>query len=263
MPGYEEIRVDVHGVDTLVQVAGTGEPLVFLHGAGTVTGFDALLPLAERYRLIVPHHPGYGGSADDPRIDCMEDYLHHYLDLFDALGIGRFALVGQSMGGWMAARFAIDHPERVARLVLVAPIGLKVPEHPTVDLFMVRDEEVPAYLAADLSVFAGKVPDPMTAQFLADRYREATSTARLTWQRPYDRKLARWLHRLTVPTLLLWGEADRLVPVGQAAVWASLIPRATIRVFEGQVGHLLLDECGEAVDAIGDFAAAGQPQSVS
>ena len=64
-----------------MQIAGEGDPLVFLHGAGTVTGFDALLPLAERFRLIVPFHPGFGPSADDPTVDDIHDYRRHYLDL--------------------------------------------------------------------------------------------------------------------------------------------------------------------------------------
>lgn len=252
MAGLRDQHFNINGIDTLVQTAGEGDPLVYLHGGGTVTGFEALLPLAERHRLIVPHHPGYGGSADDPSIDSIDDYLHHYLDLFDALDIQEFSLIGHSLGGWIAARFAVDHRERLRRLVLIAPVGLNVPEHPTVDLFTVRDEELLSYLSADLSIFAGKVPMPPTAEFLAARYREATSMARVAWERPYDRKLPRWLHRVTVPTLLLWGDADRLVPAGQADTWAKLIPASSSRLIPG-CGHLLVDESAQAIQAIDEF----------
>jgi pimeloyl-ACP methyl ester carboxylesterase len=252
---FSEQRVGVHGVEVTVLSAGEGEPLVYLHGAGTTTGFDALLPLAERFRLIVPFHPGYGPSDDDPTVDDVHDLRRHYLDLFDALGIEELALMGASMGGWIAANFAADHPERVRRLVLCAPLGLRVDEHPTKDIFSVPDEELLGYLTEDLSVFDGHVPMPPTPEFLADRYRESTSTARVLWARPYDLKLHRWLHRVRMPTLLLWGDADRLIPVEQAAVWADLLPEAEIRRLPG-VGHLIFEESREALDAIADFVAA-------
>jgi pimeloyl-ACP methyl ester carboxylesterase len=252
MAGYSEERFTINGIETVVQVAGDGEPLVFFHGAGTITGFDALLPLAERFQLIVPFHPGYGLTADDPRVDDVHDLRRHYLDLLDELGVEEFALVGQSLGGWLAANFAVDHGERVKRLVLAAPLGLKVDEHPTEDIFSIPGEEVPTYLTADLSVFEGHVPMPPTPEFLADRYRELTSTARLLWARSYDLKLPRWLHRLTMPTLVLWGDADRLIPVEQAAVWEQLIPGAEVKTLTG-VGHLIFDESREAIDAVAAF----------
>jgi pimeloyl-ACP methyl ester carboxylesterase len=252
MATYSEERFTINGVETVVQVAGDGEPFVFFHGAGTVTGFDALLPLAERFRLIVPFHPGYGPSADDTTVDSIHDLRRHYLDLLDELGVEEFALAGQSMGGWLAANFAIDHAERIKRLVLAAPLGLKVAEHPTLDVFTVPGEEMPAYLTADLSVFEGHVPMPPTPEFLADRYRELTSTARILWARPYDLKLPRWLHRLTMPTLIIWGDADRVIPFEQAAVWAELVPGAEVKTLPG-VGHLMFDESSEAVEAIAGF----------
>ena len=108
MASYSEERLHLRGIETVVQIAGEGDPLVYFHGAGTAVGFDALLPLAERFRLIVPFHPGFGPSADDPAIDDIHDYRRHYLDLFDELGIEQLSLIGHSMGGWIAANFAAD-----------------------------------------------------------------------------------------------------------------------------------------------------------
>jgi pimeloyl-ACP methyl ester carboxylesterase len=252
MTAFTEQTLDVNGVRTVVQTAGEGEPLVFLHGAGTITGFDSLLPLAERFRLVVPHHPGFGRSGDDPTVGRIEDLARHYLDLFDALGIRELSLVGHSMGGYLAATFAIDGSERVRRLVLAAPLGLRVPQHPTTDLFSIADDELLEHLAADLSIFDGKVPDPPTPEFLAHSFRETTSAARILWERPYDPRLPRWLHRLTMPTLLLWGDADRMIPVEQLDVWADHVRGAERRVLPG-VGHLLFDESADAVTAVGDF----------
>jgi pimeloyl-ACP methyl ester carboxylesterase len=253
--GYTQTRHELAGVEVAVHEAGAGPPLLFLHGAGTITGIDSLLPLAEHFRLIVPHHPGFGDSADDPAVSDVHDYERIYLDLLDALEIGELTLVGHSMGGWIAATLAISQGARVRRLVLAAPWGLRVLEHPTVDLFSLPDADLPLYLAADLSVFAGKVPDPPTPEFLADRYRESTSAARLLWGHTYDRSLVRWLHRINVPTLLLWGDADRVIPVGQLPVWRSHLSRAQERVLPG-VGHLLFDESPAALAAIAEFAAS-------
>jgi pimeloyl-ACP methyl ester carboxylesterase len=255
---FHEERFAVNGIDTAVFSAGDGPPVVFLHGMGTATGFDCMLPLADRFRLIVPHHPGFGASADDPSVDSLHDYVLHYLELLDLLELEELSLMGLSGGGAIAAWLAIEQPRRVQRLVLGSPFGLRVPEHPTVDFFTIPDEEVPLYLAADLSVFDGHVPMPPTPEFLAERYRESTSFARFGWQRPYDLKLQKWLHRIAAPTLLLWGAADRLIPVEQAAIWAEHIPDAEVRVLPG-VGHLIFDESREALDAAADFVGAGLP----
>jgi len=255
MAAFREERFSVNGVDAVVLTAGEGEPLVFFHGAGTVTGFDALLPLAERCRLIVPNHPGFGLSGDDPSIGSIQDYVRHNLDVLDLLGVEELSLVGHSLGGYMAASFAIDQGSRVRSLVLAAPWGMRDVEHPTQDLFTIPDEELLGWLTADMSIFEGKISLPPSPEFLAERYRETTSAARILRERPYDPKLGRWLHRLTMPTLLLWGDADRLIPAAQAKAWASFIPGASTKILPG-VGHLLFDESRDAVAAAGAFVGA-------
>jgi pimeloyl-ACP methyl ester carboxylesterase len=131
-------------------------------------------------------------------------------------------------------------------------VGLRVDEHPTTDIFSIPEEELLGRLTEDMSVFEGHVPMPPTPEFLADRYREATSAARVLWARPYDLKLHRWLHRLRMPTLLLWGEADRLIPVQQSDVWAGLIPGAEVKRLPG-VGHLVFEEAREACEIVAGF----------
>ena len=170
---------EMRGVEIALREAGDGPPLLFLHGAGTATGFERLLPLAEHFRLLVPHHPGFGESEDDPEMTGVHDLERHYLDLLDLLEIDELALVGHSMGGWLAATLAISQGSRVRSLVLAAPWGLRVPEHPTVDMF------------SDPRRRAAALPDRRHVRvrrkgagcrrrptFLADRYREATSAAR-------------------------------------------------------------------------------------
>ncbi|HUZ21644.1 MAG TPA: alpha/beta hydrolase [Acidimicrobiales bacterium] len=252
MPSFERQELDVNGVKTVVLSSGSGDPVVFLHGAGTMTGFDFALPLAERYRLIVPIHPGYSDSGDDPSISSVHDYVLHYLDLFDQLGLDSLRLVGHSLGGWMAATFAIEQTKRVEKLALVSPAGLRVPEAPTADLFSIPPEALLPALTENLEIFEGKMSNPPDLDFIVARYRESASFAQVAWERIYDPKLSKWLHRLTMPTLILWGEKDQIIPAAQADAWARLIPEAQVKVLPDR-GHLVLEETPDALGVIGDF----------
>ena len=171
------------------------------------------------------------------------------------MGLEEISLAGHSMGGALAAWFTIQQPGRVRRLALAAPWGLRIREHPTTDIFSIPDEQILGYLFNDLAPFEG-APMPPPPEFLAERYRESTSLARVLWKRPYDLKLQKWLHRIAVPTLVVTGEADRLTPVEQTAVWAEHIANAEVRTIPG-AGHLLFDESAAAVAAVADFMGAG------
>lgn len=256
MAAFETEHVDVDGVDTAVLTAGEGPPLVYFHGAGAAPGaFLTLLPLADRFRVIAPHHPGFGESGDDPeRFGAIRDFVGHYERLFERLGLGRVALAGASMGGYIASLVAASAPARVSRLVLVCPYGLDVPEHPTTDARGVPPGQLMSLLTSDPGVLAAMPSDPDEA-FLAARARERETLERIS-PGQHDPELRGILPGIETPTLILWGDDDRMIPVGQAPVWAELIPNAELRIFPGR-GHLLVAETNEAVDAIADFAARG------
>jgi len=251
---WKSETVTVNGNKTEILTAGEGEPLMFWHGAGTGGGWDFAAPWAEKFKVYIPLHPGWGGSADDTSMTGMQDYVMHYLDLLDQLKIAKFSLIGFSMGGWMAATFATQHAEKLKKLVLVGPAGLRVKEHPTTDLFKIKPEEIAPYLAENLAVL-GPPPDPHDIDFIVNAYREQTSFARVAWERVYDSKLPKYLHRITVPTLLVWGKQDKLVPSAQEKTWTKLIPHAQVKMFE-PAGHLVLNEKPEAVRAILEFLAS-------
>lgn len=242
----------VNGVRTVVLTAGRGEPLVFLHGAGTFHGFEFAKPWAEKFRVVIPFHPGFGESADDPSMTDLHDYVLHYLDLFDTMGLDKVRMVGFSLGGYLAAKFASEHAHRLHRLVLVGPAGLRDEKHPTVDVLALPGEQIPAMLVTDFEVIRPYLPQKPDLDFMGDRYREMTTVARLLWDRPWDPKLPRWLHRVNVPTLLVWGEDDRLIPYQQAETWRRFLPKADIKIFKG-AGHLVLDEKRDAVRAVQEF----------
>lgn len=246
----EERSVD--GVKTVIHTAGKGEPLVVFHGAGTVDGFDFAESWAEKFRVVVPYHPGFGESGDDPSFTEMQDYVMHYLELFDSLKIDTLHLVGLSMGGYMAAKFAIQHSHRVKKLVLIAPYGLNVPEHPTLDIISTPSEQLVPMLVSNFETLKKSLPEKPDADFIAARYREATSFARLFWEHPTDPKFPRHLHRVKMPTLIVWGEEDKLIPVQQAQTWRKLIPNAEVMIVKG-AGHIVQRDKPEVVDAIGKF----------
>jgi pimeloyl-ACP methyl ester carboxylesterase len=149
MAGFSRAQHDFDGVNVAVYSIGKGPEFVFLHGTGTFTGFEFARALASTRKVIIPHNPNFGESGDDPTIDTVEDYVLHYLSLFDRLGLDQFDLGGFSLGGWLAAEIATRVPQRLRRLVLVAPAGLVVENARAPELSEITPPELPSYLAHD------------------------------------------------------------------------------------------------------------------
>ncbi len=254
--GFKRHEYSVNGVRTVVHVGGQGRPVVYWHGAGAWHGIDFAQAWLERMKVIAPYHPGWGDSADAPELDSMSEYLLHYLELFDQLNLAQFDLVGFSLGGWMAAEFAVAHPQRVRRLVLVAPAGLPDPEHPGPPMGSWSLEEMYSHLVGDRSVLEPHLPHtPEDAARHAEVIaREMRSTRRLAAQGPFNPHLERWLHRLHMPTLLVWSKDDRIAPCARSAKWMERLPNAKLATFE-KAGHLVLDELPEARDCVAKFLA--------
>lgn len=150
---FETFEYDIGGVQTVVKAIGTGRPVVFLHGAATLEGFDFAAALADRFRVYCPSHPGMGYSGDAPHVSGMADLIVHYLNLLDEMNLPEKPhLVGFSMGGWMAAELAAVARQEFDRVVLIAPAGLNDPDHPATDLGAVAPQDLPGYLTHDAAV---------------------------------------------------------------------------------------------------------------
>ena len=252
---FKKETLKINGVDTVLYTAGDGEPLLFLHGAGTFHGYEFAKPWADKFRVIHPYHPGFGESGDDPAMDTFNDYIMHYVGLLDALEIDRVHLVGFSLGGFLAAQFASQQRQRVKTLTLVAPPGMRSAEYPVLDVLATPGDQIVASLASNFEVLKPWLPAGPDPEFMGARYREATTLARLLWEKPWDPKFLRYLHRINVPTLIVWGDEDKLVPPQHAELWKKFLPNARIEIFKG-AGHLVLDEKPEAAEAVAAFAAA-------
>jgi pimeloyl-ACP methyl ester carboxylesterase len=255
MIGFDRAVYDINGVKTVVLSIGSGPELVFLHGTGTFTGFEVARVWAARHKVIIPYHPNFGESGDAAALDTIGDYVLHYMDLFDRLGLAAFDLAGFSLGGWMAAEFAISQPHRLRRLVLVAPAGLVVENARAPELSEITPPELPSYLTHDVHAVLRYFPESPDPAFDARLGREVGSYAKLIRDNPQGNpKLARWLHRIVVPTLVLWGGADRLRPTAQANAWMDLLPDGELALVP-ETGHLVFEETPSAGAVVADFLA--------
>lgn len=253
----DRIELEVNGTPTVVLAAGPAEasPMVYFHGGGTFHGWEFARSWTDDHRVLIPFHPGFGESGDLTDLHDIGDYVLHYTALFDKLGLTEGVnLIGSSLGGLTAARFAIAQQHRLRRLVLVSPAGLRDDEHPGPDFFRILPEDLPGYLVHDIATIAPYLPAGHDVDFIVDRYRETRTMATLLWEHPFDRILPRWLGIVTTPTLIVWGDEDRLIPPGQAQTWAALLPDGRVATFPG-AGHLVLDESPDAVAAVAAFCA--------
>lgn len=247
---------EVNGTQVVALTAGSGPTLVFLHGTGTFPGFDTALEWACTHRVIIPFHANFGESGDNEAIATVEDHVLHYMDLFDLLDLDGFALAGFSLGGWIAAEFAMRQPQRLSKLVLAAPAGLVVEQAPAPDLFAVASQEVPAYLTHDPAVVLSYFPKQPDPGFEARLNREMRGLARALAPSPQgSSRLGQWMHRIGMPTLLLWGEHDRLMPVAQAPYWQGRLPNCRLEHVPG-AGHLLFEERPECARLVTEFLAS-------
>lgn len=227
---------------------GLGPPLFFLQAAGGVgfwhAGFDRL---ARTFDVIVPTYPGFGDSDELPSVEAMDDLVYHVLDLLDRLGVDRPHVVGASFGGWVAAEVAVHSPERVGDLVLLSPVGLRIPGSPIADLFAMSPEQRVRALFHDPAIAAGLFPAEPDLDFILRAYRDLGGLARFGWQ-PYmaDPKLERRLGRITARTLVAWADDDRVVPRLHAERYAEAIPNARLETIAA-CGHALYFEQPERI----------------
>jgi pimeloyl-ACP methyl ester carboxylesterase len=255
---YAEEMVAISGAQIRLLRGGRdgAPPLVFLHGAGGHTGWMGFLEeLSRDYAVYAPEHPGFGRSDDPTWLDGVGDLAYFYLDFIEALGLDRVHLIGTSLGGWIAAELAVRNQSRLASLTLVCAVGITANGKPIDDIFRMPVEENLRRFYADPERAARRFGD--MAKIDAELYAKNRATvARLAYHpRFHNPGLAKWLHRITVPTLLVWGDKDGLVPPEFGEAYHAAIPRSRFVVLE-DAGHAPFDEQKDAfLAAFREFAA--------
>jgi len=244
----EARTIDVDGVPVALRRAGRGRPLLFLHGAGfTGRWLRFHEALARGVDVIAPEQPGLGATPAQEWIESFDDLVLHYDALRRTLGVEQpFDLVGYSLGGWIAARYATWFPERLRSLTLIVPAGMPIPGKPPVaDMFLMTPEQLFATLFNDVTNAGEVFVDIQDTDVIVHLFEEASTVAGLVWERRSDRKLDRRLRRVTCPALVVGAENDRLVPNEASDRYAELLPNARLQRIRG-TGHAIVIEQPEA-----------------
>ena len=236
-----ERTVTAAGVACRVWEQGAGQPVTFLPGIGGLPRWsDFPEVLAQGRRVLAPSLPGFPGSAALPELDDQLDWLLATHDLLRASGGAGGDLVAVSVGAALAADVAAVWPDAVRRLVLVSPLGLFDAADPSADIFAQPAGGLGALLCGDPARFDAHVALPDGAdrvEWTVQQVRAQEAAARLLWP-VGDTRLARRLHRVTQPVLLVFGEDDRVLPASYRQRFQQALPQARLEVVAG-AGHLV------------------------
>jgi pimeloyl-ACP methyl ester carboxylesterase len=228
------------------------QPFLMLHGGAgpaSVAGFGELLATRKHTRVIVPTHPGFDGTSRPSSLQTVRDLAGFYATVLDDLGVTDVTVIGNSVGGWIAAELALLGSPRVSGAILIDAVGVEVPGHPVTDVAGVQPSELRALSFHDPARFA-HLPGPAPAN-LATVFAYAGPTMS-------DPTLLERLGTLDLPVHVIWGEADRIVTPSYGRALAAAIPGAHFTLLP-EAGHLPQVEAPEQLlGAIWDLGTADE-----
>jgi pimeloyl-ACP methyl ester carboxylesterase len=254
----ETLTIDVNGFSTRIWRHGTGPKLGFLAGLGGLPRWMPFLDeLAKSHTVIVPSLPGFpGGDRGHSVLDSHLDWLLAVREILDRAGLTGADLAGSSVGASLAAEVAALWPQTVGKLALIAPFGLFDETNPPADPWAQRADAVPGLMCADPEIWKAMKAVPEGAnsvEWPIEQVRANEAAARIFWPLGNTR-IEKRLRLIRAPTLLLWGEHDRIMPVAYADKFAkSIAGPTTVKIVAG-AGHLAeLDKPAEVVREISEF----------
>ena len=239
---YTEEFVEVAGSQIHLMKGGSGDPLLILHGAGGNPGWIRYAQeLADHYTVYIPSHPGYGQSERPDWLETMNDMACFYTWFMEKQGLDGARAIGFSMGGWLAAEIVASCQHSFSKLMLVDPAGIKPERGEIADIFIISPAQIQEMLfhdpkqAPEYDQLFGQEPTPEQAQ-IAEQNREMA--VRICWK-PYmhDPRLPFLLGRVNIPTQIVWGHQDQLVPLECGEMFRDAIPGAKLSVID-KCGHL-------------------------
>ena len=246
--------VEINGCRLSFRRTGKGQPLLWLHGTDGLTEWPQIIDrLAVTHEVFVPDHPGFGATPVPDWMDDVSDLAYLYIGLIETLDLSSVNIVGHSLGGWIGAEMAVRSTFLLDRLVLIASAGIHVKGHAKADIFMIDPDEQArlAYASAELGRAAGERASAAKYQETAIANRVAS--ARFGWNpRFHNPRLERWLGRIDIPTLIVWGEQDRIFAPAHAEHFRRAIPTSDVAMISN-AGHLphieRLEETHAAIQA--------------
>jgi pimeloyl-ACP methyl ester carboxylesterase len=246
---------------------GTGAPLVFLHSGDGLAFCDPLLTrLAGSCRVIAPSHPGFGHTDLPANFRAIDDLAYFYLDLFERLKLRDAILVGASFGGWIAAEIAIRSTAHLSRLVLADAFGIRVSQDETAveieDIFTLHPDDVERRSYVDPAQWR-RLASELTDDELGVIARNRESLALFGWMPyMYNPLLKRWLHRIRIPTLVLWGERDGIASTDYGRAYAGAIPQAKFEIIQDAAHHAPIEQPERFAAAVTRFASLPSASAV-
>ena len=233
-------QAEVSGVAIDLVDIGDGPPILYLHGGRGHFGFEPFIgELSKSFRVIAPTLPGFGHSDLPRAYTAIDDLAYFGLDILDEMELDEVSLVGAGFGGWVAAEMAIRSTKRLSDLTLIDAIGVKFADHLTreiIDIHALYRPEIDTVLYADPERFHLDTA-AMSDEDLTAVVRNSEALVLFGWK-PYmhNPRLTRWLHRVDVPALVIWGEKDGMVTTDYGRKYAEAIPGARFETI-ANAGH--------------------------
>ena len=259
----DERVVSIGDHTTRILEAGAGPALLWLHDTFGNRWSPGQEELTRHVRLLAPTLPGFEDAAGLEQVDGPEDVVFWLDDLLVALGLTRPIALGCGLGGWMLAEYAVRYPERLSGMILVNPYGLRVPGTLAGDEFALTPPQLRplVFPDPDSDLALEWLPDAEPPERLERTLRARVAAARLAWQFPDNPKLLGRLHRTRVPTLVVWGERDELLPRQHADTYVQHLPDAHLAVIPNAGHYPYVTTPGDLTRVVQDFlrTVANQP----
>lgn len=248
---------------------GEGRPILLIHGVNPISPRAPFVDMLARHgEVVAPSHPGFGASPRPADFDTMYDLVNLYHDVLEAIPAPAVSVVGFGFGGWIAAELAVAGARKIDRLVLVDPVGIKVGGREVRDIVHFFNTD-PAELNRRAWHDPARRPDGVYGLGWQATITEAMSDAEMVslarnwdslcvygWKpHMFNPQLAFWLRRIAVPTLVLWGESDRVVTPEYGRAYAQRIPGATFQVIPAAGHHPELEQSTAFVGHVVPFIA--------
>ena len=256
-PRTPDERLSIEGIELEVLRRGAGHPVLLLHGLETIDPRAPFLDLLGRHaEIIAPSHPGFGRSPRPDDVRTVYDLVRLYLGVLDELPHEKVTLVGFSFGGWLAAEVAATCSHRLDALILVDPVGIKISDRETpdiLDVFNTSPREVERRRWHDPATWA-RDWNAKSDDELVVHARNRDALCLYAWH-PYmhNPRLRRWLRRITVPTLVLWGASDGIVTPAYGRAYSDSIPGSRFQLIDGAGHHPEIEQPGAFVERVVAF----------